>query len=173
LREFAPPRQLNRWAATSLIILLINKSNDIATAFLISATFIMRRRATMMRALFAATLICIAFLSVQPRVNGQGNGTKANKTVVSGGVLNGKAISKPQPPYPPIAKTAKASGTVTVQVLVNEEGKVVSAKAVSGHKLLRKAAVDAAYQAKFSPRVVSGQRVKVSGVLTYEFVYKE
>jgi len=89
---------------------------------------------------------------------------------VSGGVLNGKAISKPQPAYPPIAKAARASGTVTVQILVDESGRVVSASAVSGHPLLQQAAVSAARQARFSPTLLSGQPVKVSGVITYNFV---
>ena len=92
------------------------------------------------------------------------------KTVVSGGVLNGKAISKPQPTYPPIAKAARASGTVTVQILVDESGRVVSASAVSGHPLLQQAAVAAARNARFSPTLLSGQPVKVSGVITYNFV---
>ena len=92
------------------------------------------------------------------------------KTVVSGGVLNGKAISKPQPAYPPIAKAARASGTVTVQILVDESGRVVSASAVSGHPLLQQAAVAAARGARFSPTLLSGQPVKVSGVITYNFV---
>jgi protein TonB len=92
------------------------------------------------------------------------------KTVVSGGVLNGKAISKPQPAYPPIAKAARASGTVTVQILVDESGRVVSANAVSGHPLLQQAAVAAARNARFSPTLLSGQPVKVSGVITYNFV---
>ena len=91
------------------------------------------------------------------------------KTVVSGGVLNGKAISKPQPPYPPIAKAARASGPVTVQILVDESGRVVSATAVSGHPLLRAAAEGAARQARFTPTQLSGQPVKVSGVITYNF----
>ena len=89
---------------------------------------------------------------------------------ISGGVLNGKAISKPQPAYPAIAKAARASGTVTVQVLVDESGKVVSAHAVSGHPLLQQSAVAAARQARFSPTLLSGQPVKVSGVITYNFV---
>jgi protein TonB len=92
------------------------------------------------------------------------------KTVVSGGVLNGKAISKPSPAYPPIAKAARAAGTVTVQILVDESGRVVSASAVSGHPLLQQAAVAAARQARFSPTLLSGQPVKVSGVITYNFV---
>ena len=89
---------------------------------------------------------------------------------ISGGVLNGRAISKPQPAYPPIARAAKASGTVTVQVLVDERGNVISASAVSGHPLLQQSAVSAARQAKFSPTLLSGQPVKVSGVITYNFV---
>jgi protein TonB len=52
---------------------------------------------------------------------------------ISGGVLNGKALSLPKPPYPQIAKAAHASGTVVVQVLIDENGNVVSARAVSGH----------------------------------------
>jgi len=89
---------------------------------------------------------------------------------ISGGVLNGKAISKPQPVYPPIAKAARASGTVTVQIVVDETGKVISASAVGGHPLLQQAAVGAARQARFSPTLLSGQPVKVSGVITYNFV---
>ena len=92
------------------------------------------------------------------------------KTIVSGGVLNGKAISKPPPAYPPIAKAARASGTVTVQIVVDESGRVISASAVSGHPLLQQAAVAAARQARFSPTLLSGQPVKVSGVITYNFV---
>ena len=90
--------------------------------------------------------------------------------MVSGGVLNGKAISKPQPVYPPIARAARASGTVTVQIVVDESGQVISANAVSGHQLLRKAAEEAARQARFTPTRLSGQPVKVSGVITYNFV---
>jgi TonB family protein len=96
--------------------------------------------------------------------------TSADPAAVAGGVLNGKAISKPQPAYPPIAKAARASGTVTVQILVDESGRVVSANAVSGHPLLQGAAVAAAREARFSPTLLSGQPVKISGVLTYDFV---
>ena len=90
--------------------------------------------------------------------------------IVSGGVLNGKATNLPRPPYPPAAKAVKASGTVVVQVLVDEQGNVVSANAVSGHPLLKAAAVSAARSAKFSPTLLSGKPVKVSGVITYNFI---
>lgn len=92
------------------------------------------------------------------------------KAPISGGVLNGKAISLPKPPYPQIARAARASGTVTVQVTIDENGNVISASAVSGHPLLQQAAVSAARQAKFSPTKLSGQPVKVTGVITYNFV---
>lgn len=89
---------------------------------------------------------------------------------ISGGVLNGKAISLPKPAYPPIARAAHAAGTVTVQVLIDENGNVVSAKAISGHPLLQAVAVAAARQARFSPTKLSGQPVKVSGMIQYNFV---
>jgi len=89
---------------------------------------------------------------------------------ISGGVLNGKAISLPKPAYPPIAKAAHASGTVTVQVTIDENGNVISAHAVSGHPLLQAVAVAAAKGARFSPTKLSGQPVKVTGVITYNFV---
>ena len=89
---------------------------------------------------------------------------------ISGGVLNGKAISLPKPAYPPIARAAHAAGTVVVQVLIDENGNVVSAHAVSGHPLLQAAAVGAAKSARFSPTKLSGQPVKVTGVIQYNFV---
>ena len=89
---------------------------------------------------------------------------------ISGGVLNGKAISLPKPAYPPIARAAHAAGTVVVQVLIDENGNVISAHAVSGHPLLQAVAVGAARQARFSPTKLSGQPVKVTGVIQYNFV---
>lgn len=88
---------------------------------------------------------------------------------VSGGVLNGKAVSLPKPVYPLSAKNARASGLVTVEVVIDEAGKVVSARAVDGHTLLRQAAVQAAQGARFSPTLLSGQPVKVSGQINYNF----
>jgi TonB family protein len=88
---------------------------------------------------------------------------------ISGGVLNGKAISLPVPEYPAIAKQAKASGTVVVQVTIDENGSVISAHAASGHPLLQSAAVAAAKQARFSPTLLMGEPVKVTGVIVYNF----
>lgn len=89
---------------------------------------------------------------------------------VEGGVINGRAISKPAPPYPAVAKVARADGTVAVHLVVDERGDVISADASAGHPLLRAVAVEAARQAKFTPTTLSGRPVKVSGVITYNFV---
>ena len=89
---------------------------------------------------------------------------------VSIGVLQGKVVSLPKPNYPPIAKQLHLQGSISVQVLIDEQGRVVSAKALGGHQLLVKAAEASATQARFSPTLLSNQPVKVSGVIIYNFV---
>ena len=93
-----------------------------------------------------------------------------SQPMISGGVLNGKAISLPKPAYPAIARAACAAGVVSVQVSIDEAGDIISARAVSGHPLLQAAAVAAAQQAKFSPTLLKGEPVKVTGVINYNFV---
>jgi|SRR5215213_3241046 len=88
---------------------------------------------------------------------------------VSGGVLNGTAVYLPPPTYPEAAKRMRTQGVVTVDVILDETGKVVAANASSGPSMLRDAAVQAALKAKFSPTKLSGQPVKVSGVINYKF----
>ena len=92
------------------------------------------------------------------------------KNPIGGGVVNGKALFLPQPAYPPIARQAHASGVVTVQVTIDENGNVISAHVISGHPLLHAVSVKAARSAKFSPTRLVGQPVKVTGVITYNFV---
>jgi protein TonB len=88
---------------------------------------------------------------------------------VSGGVLNGTAVYLPPPAYPEAAKRMRTQGVVTVDVILDETGKVVAANASGGPAILRDAAVQAALKAKFSPTKLSGQPVKVSGVINYKF----
>jgi TonB family protein len=94
---------------------------------------------------------------------------KAGDEAVRGGVLNGKAISKPQPAYPAAAKRQRISGTVTIFVKVDEAGRVYEAHPC-GHPLLSESSLHAAYRARFSPTLLDGKPVKVSGVITYRFV---
>jgi protein TonB len=87
-------------------------------------------------------------------------------------VISSKTIEKPTPPYPIIARTAGVQGPVAVQIVVDEQGHVISAKATSGNPLLQGAAVQAAYRARFTPTLLSGQPVKVTGSITYNFVLR-
>ena len=88
---------------------------------------------------------------------------------VSGGVLNGMALSLPTPSYPESARRMHTVGLVQVEVVVDENGKVISARALSGPTVLRDVAVQAASRAHFSPTKLSGQPVKITGMINYNF----
>ncbi|HEX5736152.1 MAG TPA: TonB family protein [Blastocatellia bacterium] len=87
----------------------------------------------------------------------------------SGGVLQGSATKRVTPEYPALALEARVSGAVVVEVTVDEEGVVMSARAISGHPLLRDAAVDAARGWTFKQTQLSGVPVKVIGTITFNF----
>ena len=89
---------------------------------------------------------------------------------VPSSLISSKTLEKPAPPYPAIARAANVQGAVAVQIVIDEQGRVISAKATGGHPLLLNAAVQAAYRARFTPTVLGGQPVKVTGSITYNFV---
>jgi len=93
----------------------------------------------------------------------------AKPIIQSKGVVNSLATSLPMPSVPTAAKMTKAAGTVTVQVLVDEKGNVIKANAVSGNALLREACEIAARNARFTPTLLSGEAIKISGVINYHF----
>jgi TonB family protein len=105
--------------------------------------------------------------SVMP---GASTSSNFSSKTVSLGVINGKATDLVTPAYPAAARAVKASGAVNVQVTLDETGNVTSAKAASGHPLLRGSAEQAARASKFSPAVIDGQPVKASGSIVYNFV---
>jgi hypothetical protein len=84
--------------------------------------------------------------------------------------LNGKALKLAKPTYPAAARAVRAGGAVSVKVLIDEDGKVFSAEPVSGHPLLRTASIIAACGSEFQRVLLSGQPVRVVGVITYNFV---
>jgi TonB family protein len=94
---------------------------------------------------------------------------KKTPPIVTKGVINGQASYLPKPVYTPAAKIVKAAGEVNVQVTIDESGKVISAKAVSGHTLLRAESERAARNARFTPTLLSNQPVKVTGIIIYKF----
>lgn len=119
-----------------------------------------------------------AYIMTPSVSGGQGSGSgnysrapfpKPTPKIVSSGVVNGKAVNIPKPAYPSAAKAVKASGSVAVQVTIDENGNVISASSVSGHPLLRASAEAAAKGAKFAPTMLSGKPVKTTGVMVYNF----
>lgn len=95
---------------------------------------------------------------------------KVPQTIVSCGICNQKALSLPKPEYPKAGTFVNVSGKVNVQILIDEKGNVIEAKAVSGHPLLKPTSEKAALQAKFEPLLLSGNPVKVRGLIVYNFV---
>ncbi len=102
----------------------------------------------------------------QPQTPAQPTQPSQKRAPVAGGMLNSKAIYLPIPEVPP----GEATGVVLVQVLIDEQGSVVDAKAVSGPQHLQIAAVNAARLARFTPTLLMGEPVRVSGTLSYNFV---
>lgn len=89
---------------------------------------------------------------------------------VNGGVINGKAVKMVKPEFPAAAKAVGASGVVNVEVILDEEGNVTTAKAISGHALLRKSSEEAALASKFSLTKLEDKPIKVKGIVVYNFV---
>ena len=87
----------------------------------------------------------------------------------AGGALQASAINRVDVVYPPQALVARVFGTVIVEVSIDENGTVSSARAVSGHPLLQGAAVDAARGWTFKATTVEGKAVKVIGTLSFSF----
>jgi muconolactone delta-isomerase len=98
-----------------------------------------------------------------------GNGSGVAKPVEVGD-LNAKAVSMPKPVLTEEAKRIKASGKVSVRVLVDENGKVVTATALNNVAVLREMAEDAARQTVFNPLTIDGITVRFTGILTFDFV---
>ncbi len=117
--------------------------------------------------------IGLTFLLKNPRVEIPSNIDPITKErrirIVSGGILNGKATYLPQPAYPVEAKIDRVVGSVTIQVLIDEQGKVIRAGTVNGPNILQPGARASACGAKFPLTILSGNPVFVSGVSTYNF----
>ena len=132
-----------------------------------------------MRKLTLTILVMLLLIGAVATANAQTRRHRSNsrssisdkpKAEIQMSALRGKATNLPQPIYPQKAKRAKASGLVTVNVVTDEAGKVIWAKAVSGNSLLRNAAVEAAYRARYTPSEISGRAVKMETEIIYNFV---
>ena len=95
--------------------------------------------------------------------------SKHDTAQTADGVDRATILYLPQPGYPPIARAAHATGEVNVRVIIDYDGKVIAAAAISGHPLLQAASVKAAREALFGRLKMNGQPVRVTGVIRYTF----
>ncbi len=117
---------------------------------------------------FTETKATLKVTEIGENDDASGAGTGIAKPVEVG-ALNSKAVTLPKPVYSEEAKRLKATGRITVRVIVDENGKVVFAQALNGVAVLREAAEAAAKEATFQPIVKDGITVRVTGTLTYDF----
>ena len=97
---------------------------------------------------------------------------KPPESINLGNLSAANAVKLVTPVYSPIAQRSNVEGRVTVDVELDDQGNVVSAKATSGHQLLRSAAEDAARKSKFKPALFQNQPIKATGSITYNFSLK-
>lgn len=90
--------------------------------------------------------------------------------LLDGGVMNGRALKLVKPIYPSAARRWSIKGAVQVKVVIDENGDVISAKAISGDGLLHGTAEVAAKSSKFQPTKLCDKPVKVDGIIVYNFV---
>jgi protein TonB len=88
---------------------------------------------------------------------------------IGGKVQEAKLIRKILPEYPEIAKKARVSGEVMLEIAVDEEGNVTSLKVLHGHPLLVAEAVRVVRQWKYSPTLLNGEPVPILSVVTIIF----
>jgi outer membrane biosynthesis protein TonB len=87
------------------------------------------------------------------------------------GLLNDRALSLPGPAYPINWRKATTPVTVTVEVVIDETGRVIYSRAVEGPEGLWRVAEDAARQAGFLPFRPDRKPSKVKGLISYSFPF--
>lgn len=113
--------------------------------------------------------LCLGFCFSAAQGQEKPNKQKPPRTV-SGGMVNGKALELTVPSWPESARLVDLYGLVTVEVLIDVDGNVISSKAISGNHLLRRASEKAAETSKFFPMKIGGETVRVSGFIQYNFM---
>jgi TonB family protein len=83
--------------------------------------------------------------------------------------IHGDPIKRVKAIYPEFAKAAGLNGEVTVEIVVDENGKVISAKPISGPELLRQAALNAALGWRYPPTTVDGLPTQAVGTIKFRF----
>jgi protein TonB len=114
-----------------------------------------------------------ALKEVGQQARGQAYLDRAEKTApnapLNQGVIDGTALVRVQPLYPEVARRARISGKVVIEVVVDECGRVEKTTKLSGRVELAPAAIVAAEGWRFSPTTIKDVPVKVIGTITFNF----
>lgn len=92
---------------------------------------------------------------------------------ISSSILQGKAIERRKPTYPPLAQQIRLQGDVSIEVMIAPDGHVESARIVSGHPMLADKAREAALGWRFQPTLLNNVPVRVTGVIVFAFKLNE
>ena len=92
---------------------------------------------------------------------------------VSSGVVTGMLITKVQPPYPALAKSARVQGEVVLSAVISKQGTIENLQVESGHPMLIKAALEGVQQWRYRPYLVSGEPVEVETKIIVTFRLQE
>ena len=92
---------------------------------------------------------------------------------VGGNVQAARAISRPNPVYPQLARQARIQGIVKLEAVIDESGKITDLKVISGHPLLVQAALDAVRQWRYQPTVLNNVAVQVATTIDVNFTLSQ
>ena len=92
---------------------------------------------------------------------------------VGGDVQEGKAIHRPSPVYPPLARQARIQGTVVLEAIITKSGTIESLKVVEGHPMLVSAALEAVRQWRYRPTLLNGEPVEVATTIDVSFTLSQ
>jgi TonB family protein len=166
--EVKPDPQTGQWA----IRISVGMDSDIGNEFVVAAVPVDEEYHHLLRQARQSAMHNNDWAVVKmPRTTSAPVYRKIRRAGNKADVVNGQAISLPQPAYPTSAREAGASGSVVVQIIVDEQGAATSARAISGDRLLYEAAESAGRRARFKPTLVSGHPAKVIGTVTYYFQF--
>ncbi len=87
------------------------------------------------------------------------------------GITPANVIFSPAPEYPAAAAAARVHGQVTVHAVVDPDGNVIYARAVSGPPLLRDAAEEAVHHWRYSPLLDNGKPIAVTTMAIVDFKF--
>jgi len=88
-------------------------------------------------------------------------------------VMAAHLVYAPPPAYPMRAEMTRTEGKVMVEAVVGKDGRVIRARAISGHQLLRAAALREVYARRYQPYTVRDRPIDVATIVTVDFHLKQ